>query len=71
MIYNVYILLSAWDKSHDAGANWSKLKHMYTTLANITIIPPRSRLPFSSDMRMEQLLRSKEVLMSLLSVTGV
>ena len=26
------MLLSAWDKSRDLGANWSKLEHMYTTL---------------------------------------
>ena len=27
-LYITVILFSAWDKSHDPGANWSKLEHM-------------------------------------------
>ena len=31
------ILFSAWDKSRGPGANWSKLEHIYTTLAKPSV----------------------------------
>ena len=27
-LYKTAILFSVWDKSHNSGANWSKLKHI-------------------------------------------
>ena len=34
-LYMTIILFSAWDKSRDPGANWSKLEHMWTTFDNV------------------------------------
>ena len=31
-LYKTVIIFSAWYKSRDSGANWSKLEHMLTTL---------------------------------------